>query len=126
MLDPPTNRPGELQGAVIGTGVVLHQHPADLDDALAVATNTEVHGIGCSILRQVRASARISEIAALTKFLVRRNDALMTGRGAVSGKTIAQRKATTMRPQLCIVPNGRKEVGTGQGTLARLWVVRSL
>lgn len=118
MLDSPAFGSRELQGSMIGVSVVLHDQPADLHEVVAVTANRKVDGIGHAILRQVWAIAGITEVAALAEFLVGRRDAFVSGGRAVPGKTIAQRKAPAMRPQLGFVPDGRKEVGTGQRTLA--------
>ena len=113
MPDSPALRSRELQGSVIGVGVIFHDEPADLHEVVAVAANREMHGIGRTILWQMRAILGVAEIAALSEFLVRRRDSLMSRRGTVPGKTVAERETPAMRPQFGLVPDGRKEVGTG-------------
>jgi hypothetical protein len=104
--------------------MVLHHNPANLDNAFLVTTDAEVHSIRRAILRQVRAVAGVTKVAALSEFPFRRRHAFIAGRGAVTGKAIAQRKATPVRPQFGIMSNGRKEVGTGQATSLE-WVLRA-
>ncbi len=114
MLLTPTNRSRELQRSVIAMRVVFDAHPADLDHAFAVTADAEVNRVGGPILRQVRAMAGVTEITAVPEFLVGRCDALVAGSGAMPGETVAERKASAMRPHLGIVPNRRKEIRTGQ------------
>lgn len=123
MLDSPAFRSRELQGSVIGVSVGFHDEPADLHYAVAVTANTKVNGIGRAIWRQVRAVAGIAEVAALPKFVVRRRDSFVSRRGTVPGKAIAKRKASTMRPEFGIVPNGRKEIRTGQKASLELGLI---
>lgn len=80
----PADRSRELQCSVIAMRVVFNSHPAHLHDAIAVATNAEVNGIGSPIRRKVRAAAGVTEIAALPELLVRRCHALVSRRGAVT------------------------------------------
>lgn len=114
MLPSPAFGPCELQGSVIGMCVVFHHEPADLHEIVAITSNTEVNGIGRAVLRQVRAIAGVTEITVLSEFLVRGRDSFVSRRCAISGKAIAEREASTMRPQFGFVPNGRKEIRTGQ------------
>lgn len=98
MLNLPADRSRELERSVFGMRMILYRHPANLDNALAVAAHTEVHGIGSAILRQMRTVAGISDIAALPKFLIRRRCALMSRSSAVTREAISQREPSSMLP----------------------------
>ena len=43
---PLAGRSVEFQVAVSGLGMILYEKPADLDNAVVVSSDTEVHGIG--------------------------------------------------------------------------------
>ena len=94
--------------------MVLHRHPADLHDSFGILGNTKVDGIRRAILRQVRTFAGVTEVAAVREFPVGWHNAFMSWRGAMPGKTVTQRESSPVRPQFGVVPNRRKEIGTGQ------------
>ncbi len=110
----PADRSSELQRSVVAMRVIFDANPAHLHDAIVIAADTEVHSIGRTVLRKMRAVAGVAEIAALPEFLVGRCYALVSRGGAVPGETIAEREASAMRPQFGIVSNRRKEIRTSQ------------
>ena len=126
MLRAPPDRSREFQSSVRGVRVILHPEPADLDNAIAVIADAEMHSIGRTILRQVRAIAGIAEIAALSEFVVRRRRTFISRSRASAGETITEREAAAMRPELCVTTNGRKKIGTGQEPSRSWMIVRSL
>jgi hypothetical protein len=87
---PLAGRSVEFQVAVSGLGMILYEKPADLDNAVVVTSDTEVHGIRTSFRWQMGTVAGVSHVAATAQLLIRGIDC-GAWRGASACKAISER-----------------------------------
>jgi hypothetical protein len=113
----------KFQGAMPGTSVVPHQNPADLDDAIAIAPDAKVNGIGPSLIRQMRTIAGIAKIAAPAQLVVGRGYVFVSRHRTAAHEAVTERQAATMRPQFGFMPQEGKEIWAGHNDSPDDWLI---
>jgi len=110
-----------LEAAVIARQVVQFRNPAQGNLAVSFPHDREAYRVGLALLREARATARVSEIAALHELVIAGNGAVVSRSAAEAAITSAEWKPRGMRESGIIEALGRDEVGAGQAfdTIAR-------
>lgn len=118
--EPRVRGSRELQGSVRGVGVILHEHPADLYDRVGVGSDTEVDGVGSALARKMDTVGRITKITAPAELVVGRQGVISTGSRTAPDETVAQRKASPMRPEFGFMTKDGEEVRASHNDLVEI------